>query len=606
MGSNPIPGTISLTNNFSRVSYSLTPYDGDMRLIIYTGKGGVGKTSTSAATAYRLSKRGYRTILMSSDSAHSLGDSLGMKLGPKVTRIADNFDALEVDIIYEMRERWNEIQDYVSAFMLSQGMGDISAEEMAIFPGMEMIAALFYLNTFRKSGEYDVVVLDTAPTGETLRLLSFPDVSNWYMDRLFSILKKMIGLARLTVGKIMDMPLPSKEVLDSLEVIKRNMSEVKVILEDAENTTVRLVLNPERMVIRETMRAYTYLCLYDRNVEAIVVNRVIPQEASSDGFLADKLKEQEGYMEEIHSVFDPLETKTCYMMRTELRGLEKLDQMAQMIFGDEDPARVYSSESPMEFYTVDGIDVLSMKMPFVDKGEVELFRLDQSTIMVHVGSQKRNIQLPDTLVHAEVRGAEFKDGKLLVRFKRRYDGIQRRRDRQVRGRQQGAHREAHVQDGLRREVRGRGGRLQARTQSHRGRRPLRQGEVRQGALQARGRHPPRPLQARQRQGQDRGLVLRGVRGVHRPRGPEAFRHHGDELHDGDVGPHAEDARPRHSQGHRFRDGVELEEGRVQVELRLRRQEGEDRDNGRRARQGDPDRDRRGRVIPWTTTPASRP
>ncbi|MBR4697316.1 MAG: TRC40/GET3/ArsA family transport-energizing ATPase, partial [Candidatus Methanomethylophilaceae archaeon] len=325
----------------------------------------------------------------------------------------------EIDIIHEMKTRWGEIQDYVSAFMLSQGMGDISAEEMAIFPGMEMIAALFYLNTFKKSGEYDVVVLDTAPTGETLRLLSFPDVSNWYMDRLFSILKKLIGVARLTVGRIMEMPLPSKEVLDSLEVIKRNMSEVKVILEDSENTTVRLVLNPERMVIKETMRAYTYLCLYNKNVEAVVVNKVIPQEAAVEGgFLTDKLKEQEGYMEEIHAVFDPLEMKTCYQMRTELRGLDKLDKMADMIFGDRDPSEVYSSESPMSFRTEDGIDRLVMKMPFVEKADVELFRLDASVIMVHVGSQKRNIQLPDTLIHAEVKGAEFKDGKLIIKFKR--------------------------------------------------------------------------------------------------------------------------------------------------------------------------------------------
>ena len=262
-----------------------------MRLIIYTGKGGVGKTSTSAATAYRLSKLGYRTILMSSDSAHSLGDSLGMKLGTEIQNVAENFDAFEIDIIHEMKTRWSEIQEYVSAFMLSQGMGDISAEEMAIFPGMEMIAALFYLNTFKKSGEYDVVILDTAPTGETLRLLSFPDVSNWYMDRLFSVLRKLIGVARLTVGKLIDMPLPSKEVLDSLEVIKRNMGEVKEILEDSENTTVRLVLNPERMIIKETMRAYTYLCLYNKNVEAIVVNRVIPAEAAAGGgFFAEKLK----------------------------------------------------------------------------------------------------------------------------------------------------------------------------------------------------------------------------------------------------------------------------------------------------------------------------
>ena len=389
-----------------------------MRLIIYTGKGGVGKTSASAATAYRLSKLGYRTMLVSADSAHSLGDSLGVELGKSVTKVAENFDALEIDIVHEMYSRWNEIQQYVSAFMLSQGMGDISAEEMAIFPGMEMISALFYLNTFSKSGEYDVVVLDTAPTGETLRLLSFPDVSNWYLDRMFSMIKRMIGLARVTVGRMMEMPLPSKEVLDSLEDIKRNMKDVKSILEDPERTTVRLVLNPEHMVIKETMRAYTYLCLYNKNVEALMINKMIPPEAGDGGFLSEKLKEQEAYMEEIHTIFDPLAMRRCYMMRTELRGLEKLDTMAEMLFGDEDPSTVYASESPMSFRTVDGVDELVMKMPFVDKSDIELFRIDSSMIMVQVGSQKRSIQLPDVLTRAEVSGASFKDGNLVIKFKR--------------------------------------------------------------------------------------------------------------------------------------------------------------------------------------------
>ncbi|WP_400202361.1 ArsA family ATPase, partial [Candidatus Methanarcanum hacksteinii] len=235
-----------------------------MRLIIYTGKGGVGKTSTSAATAYRLSELGYRTLLMSTDSAHSLGDSLDMDIGVDIKTVKENLDVLEIDIIHEMRNRWSDIQEYVCAFMLSQGMGEISAEEMAILPGMEMISALFYVNQFNREGTYDVIVMDTAPTGETLRLMSFPDITNWYIDRAFSVLKKMIGIARMTVGKVMDMPLPSKEVMESVEDIKRNMEDVKAILEDPSKTTVRLVLNPERMVIKETMRAYTYLSLYNK------------------------------------------------------------------------------------------------------------------------------------------------------------------------------------------------------------------------------------------------------------------------------------------------------------------------------------------------------
>ncbi len=389
-----------------------------MRLIIYTGKGGVGKTSTSAATAYRLSKLGYRTILMSTDSAHSLGDSLDMSFGPEITNVAENLDVLEIDIIHEMKTKWTDIQQYISAFMISQGMGEISAEEMAIMPGMEMIAALFYVNQFSEQGKYDVIVMDTAPTGETLRLLSFPDVTNWYLDRGFSMIKKLLGIARVTVGKIMDMPLPSKEVMDSVSDIKDNMERVKTILEDPQVTTVRLVLNPEQMVIKETMRAYTYLCLYNKNVEALVINRILPEAAGDGGFFKDKLKEQEANMELIHHAFDPMVIKTCEMMPTELRGLEKLDAMADMVYGSEDPTTVYSSQSPMSFEGDGGRYRLMLSMPFVESKDVELFRIDASTLMVHVGSQKRNILLPDVLREAELSGADFKDNKLIIRFKR--------------------------------------------------------------------------------------------------------------------------------------------------------------------------------------------
>ena len=389
-----------------------------MRLIIYTGKGGVGKTSTSAATAYRLSELGYRTLLMSTDSAHSLGDSLDMDLGTDIKNVRPNLDALEIDIIHEMRTKWKDIQNYVAAFMLSQGMGEISAEEMAIMPGMEMISALFYVNQFEDEGKYDVIVMDTAPTGETLRLLSFPDVTNWYLDKGFGMIKKLLHIARATVGKIMDMPLPSDEVLESVGDIKDNMDRVKILLEDPKRTTVRLVLNPEKMVIRETMRAYTYLCLYNKNVETLIVNRVLPEEAGEGGFFKEKLEEQKENMELIHHAFDPMEIKYCEMMRTELRGLDKLKLMADMIYGDEDPYKIYSDRSPMMFVTEKGVDKIVMKMPFVDSSKVELFRIDQSTVMVHVGSQKRNIQLPDALVHAQVIGADFKDDELVIKFKR--------------------------------------------------------------------------------------------------------------------------------------------------------------------------------------------
>ena len=389
-----------------------------MRLIIYTGKGGVGKTSTSAATAYRLSKLGYRTLLMSTDSAHSLGDSMGINLGSEIKTISENFDALEIDIIHEMKTKWSDIQSYVADFMVSQGMGSITAEEMAIFPGMEMISALFYVNQFYRENSYDVIVMDTAPTGETLRLLSLPEAANWYVMRFYGTFKKLMALARMTVGKVSNVPLPSAEVMDTVDILKETFQSVSEILDDPKCTTVRLVLNPEQMVIKETMRAYTYLSLYNRNVEMLVVNKLYPDEVLNTTLFKLKKKEQAERLEEIHRAFDPMEIKYCHMRNVELRGLEMLDAMAQEIYGDEDPTKVYSSESPMSFRTVDGEDHLVMKMPFVEAADVELFRVDSTSLMVHVGSQKRNIHLPDSLISAEILGADFIDDELIIKFKR--------------------------------------------------------------------------------------------------------------------------------------------------------------------------------------------
>jgi arsenite-transporting ATPase len=389
-----------------------------MRTIIYSGKGGVGKTSVAAATARRCAKLGYRTVIMSVDTAHSLGDSLDVKLSAEIVTVEENLDALELNIIHEMRTKWSSIKDYISAFMLSQGVDDITAEEMAILPGMEMAAALFYVLQFKDGGEYDVVIIDTPPTGETLRLLSFPDVSNWYIDKLFGLLKRMVSIARLTVGKMIDLPLPSKEVMDSLEDIKDNMERVKEVLEDAGSTTIRLVLNPERMPINETMRSYAYLCLYNKTVECLIVNKVLPSDADGS-FMASKLEEQEGYMEMIHEAFDPLKIMYAQQLRTELRGPESLDMMADMIFGDSDPAELYAKTSPMRFETENGIDKLYIKMPFLNKDDIELFRGSNNSVIVKAGDQKRTVSLPLTLSDAEMLGAEFDGEDLIIKFKRK-------------------------------------------------------------------------------------------------------------------------------------------------------------------------------------------
>jgi len=395
-----------------------------MRLIINTGKGGVGKTSVSAVTARRAAKLGYRTIVMSTDSAHSLADSMDCVLGPEITNVAPNLDALEIDIIHEMRTKWNDIQNYVTEFFASQGLGNLTADEMAILPGMEMIAALFYVLDFEKNNKYDVVVMDTAPTGETLRLLSFPDISEWYMNRLYHLAKKLLGLMRMTLGKMIDIPLPTKAVLDNIEDIKNKMVEVRTILEDPKKTTVRLVVNPERMVINETKRAYSYLCLYNKTVECLIVNRILPDDVG-EKYFEEKLKEQKEHMDYIHQAFDPMKMMFAYQMPTEIYGSEKLDMLADMIYGkDGDPTEIYAEESPMKFETVGNLDLLHLKMPFVEKTDVELLKPTDDTIIVHVGSQKRSINLPLILAKEELVGAELKNQELTIKFKRWTEDVQ--------------------------------------------------------------------------------------------------------------------------------------------------------------------------------------
>jgi arsenite-transporting ATPase len=388
-----------------------------MRTIIYNGKGGVGKTSVAAATARRCAKLGYRTMIMSVDTAHSLGDSFDVKLSAEIVNVGENLDALELNIVHEMETKWHSIKDYISAFMLSQGVEDISAEEMAILPGMEMVAALFYVLQFKDSGEYDVVIIDTPPTGETLRLLSLPDVSNWYIDKLFGLIKRAMSVARLTIGKMMDVPLPSRDVMDSIGDIKNNMERVKEILEDPENTTIRLVLNPERMPITETMRSYTYLCLYNKTVECLIVNKVLPGNVDGD-FMKKKLEEQKGYMIMIREAFYPLKTMYAYQMQTELIGPEKLDEMADMIFGDSDPSEVYAKTSPMHFETEDGINKLYVKMPFLSADDINLFKGNNNSIVIEARGQRRTVALPRSLCNAEMLGAEFDDENLIVKFRR--------------------------------------------------------------------------------------------------------------------------------------------------------------------------------------------
>lgn len=394
-----------------------------MRLIIYTGKGGVGKTSVAAATALRCARLGHRTLLMSTDAAHSVSDSLEIPLSGNITKVEENLDAIEIDMLHELETRWKEIQKYISDFFMSQGVDGITSKEMAVLPGMELMSALFYIDDFNERKLYDVIVMDTAPTGETLRLLSFPDVSEWYIDRMYGIVKNMIKLARFTVGKVMSTPLPSNELLRDLELLGSRMHSVQKILMDPEITSVRLVVNPEKMVINETKRAFTYMCLYGLTVDCLVVNRLIPE--IDNGYFKEKLEEQERYMQIIYESFNPLKILKASQLPLELVGICSLEKLGEMVFGDIDPTVHFSTDKPMDIYSNDSMDIISLKLPFAMKDAVHLY-MSGDNLLVEVGQYRRSISLPTTFARKEPSKAEFKDGRLLIMFRSDTDGGKRK------------------------------------------------------------------------------------------------------------------------------------------------------------------------------------
>lgn len=383
-------------------------------MIIYTGKGGVGKTSVAAATALRCAALGYRTVVMSTDAAHSLSDSLEVQLSGEVQHVSKNLDGIEVDMQYELEHRWKEIQTYLSDFLTSQGMDGVTAKEMAVFPGMELMSALFYVEEWHRQSKYDVVIMDTAPTADTLRLLAFPDTANWYFDRLFHMVKNILKLARVTVGRIMTTPLPSDRFLDDLESLRERLSYVKDLLTDPEITSVRLVVNPERMVITETQRAYTYLCLYGYTVESLVINRVLPKDIS-DSYFDDKFEEQAAHLQTIVESFAPLKMLQAELMPREVVGRKALERLADQLFADSDPAEIYSKESPMKMYEEDGVNVLAIKMPFPMNSRVELYTR-KDDLVLQLGSFKKHITLPYAMASRRILGADLENGWLRIRF----------------------------------------------------------------------------------------------------------------------------------------------------------------------------------------------
>ena len=386
-----------------------------MRVILYTGKGGVGKTTVAAATAVRCAQLGYRTLVISTDAAHSLGDSLDVAIGEHPTEVAANLWGQEINALVELEEHWERIHEYLSALFASQeGVDDIVAEEMASPPGMEEVASLMQIKHHRAQGKYDVLIVDCAPTGETLQLLAFPDVARWYLQRLFPIQRTIARVARPMVQPFTKIPLPTDDFFGHVKELLLDLDGMKKILGDPKACTVRIVLNLEKMVVKEAQRAFTYLSLYDYLTDLVIVNRVLPPEVH-DQYFDSWRRAQARYSELVEQSFSPVPIMRTKLFDHEIVGVDSLAEMAESIYGDADPSRIYYRAVPQRLLKVGGGYELHLQLPFVGKEDIDITHRE-GELYVTVGPYKREISLPRVLNGKKVTRGRLEEGMLSVTF----------------------------------------------------------------------------------------------------------------------------------------------------------------------------------------------
>jgi arsenite/tail-anchored protein-transporting ATPase len=386
------------------------------RTILYTGKGGVGKTSVAAATARRCAGDGLRTIVLSTDPAHSLADSLEAELGPDPTPLGERLWGQEVQAQREMEANWSAVQNWLGELLSDRGVMDIAAEELTVPPGMDELFSLLQIKRHHASGEFDVIVVDCAPTGETLRLLSFPDIARWWLDKVLPWERRMVAAARPFARTLLDLQLPGEDVFTEVQRLVRNLISMNEILRDRERASVRLVMNPDRMVIKEAQRTFTYLNLYGYLTDAVVVNRVFPEELAG-GYFGEWRARQGERLDEVNEGFAPVPVLTARYLEHEVVGAVMLDRLGAELFADFDPAAVMHRGLAREIASENGRTTLRVAVPFAARDEVSLKKVDQE-LVVSAGLQKRTIILPAALARQRPAGARLEGGSLFVDFEK--------------------------------------------------------------------------------------------------------------------------------------------------------------------------------------------
>lgn len=385
-----------------------------MRTILYTGKGGVGKTSLSAATAVRCAELGKRTVVMSTDAAHSLGDSLGVEIGTTLTQVAPNLKAIEIDVNLELARNWGKIQEFIARFLRARGFEEVMAEEFAVFPGMEELFSLLKLKEYYESGEFDVAILDCAPTGSTIRMLSMPDIMRWYFEKMFNLHRRVVKAVRPIAEAMTKVPLPTDDVFFSVQNLYRRIDGLREILCDPERSSIRIVLNPEKMVIQESHRLYTYLNLFGFSVDSVYANKLFPAQVKNS-YLSDWITVQKKHLDACVESFAPIPTFKGELFETEVIGIERLSRFARHVFGDKDPSQVMYMDKPIQIKKEKGNYVLLVKLPFLDEKELGLW-VKGDVLIIQVKNFKRSFILPRALATRKLKEARYVDDRLRITF----------------------------------------------------------------------------------------------------------------------------------------------------------------------------------------------
>jgi arsenite-transporting ATPase len=383
------------------------------RTILYTGKGGVGKTSVAAATARRCVAAGLRTVVLSTDPAHSLADALQTPLGPDPAEVQGGLWAQQVSAQDELERHWASVRTWLAAMLVERGVDRISADELTVPPGMDELFSLLALKRHHDEGEFDVVIVDCAPTGETLRLLSFPDVAQWWLDKVFPQRSALMAAARPLARALLDVSLPGDAVLDDVDGLVRNLIAMNAILRDHEHASIRLVMTPDRMVIDEARRTFTYLNLYGYLTDAVVCNRVFPAEV--DAYFGAWRTRQEETVAEVRDAFAPVPVLRAPFFGQEVVGTEMLDRLGDALFDGRDAADVLYTRVSEELVLGEDGATLRLDLPFARKGDIALKKLGDE-LVVRVDGAKRTLLLPPALADYVPSGAAFDDGVLQVTF----------------------------------------------------------------------------------------------------------------------------------------------------------------------------------------------